>query len=68
MGVLYATGHAGKLGLTKADGEALLAKPYRPEDVIRALKIVRHIVSAEGALRLFPKGSSIFDTSLKGAT
>jgi DNA-binding response OmpR family regulator len=28
-GVLYATGNGGQLGLTKADGEACLGKPYR---------------------------------------
>ena len=68
MGVLYASGHVGKLGLTKADGEALLTKPYRPEDVIRALKIVQQIVSTDGASRQFPKGFSVLDTSPKGAT
>ena len=68
MGVLYASGHVGKLGLTKADGEALLTKPYRPEDVIRALKIVQQIVSTDGASRQFRKGFSVLDTSPKGAT
>ena len=35
MGVLYASGDVGRTGLTKADGEALLTKPYRREDVAR---------------------------------
>ena len=68
MGVLYASGHVGKLGLTKADGQALLTKPYRTEDVIRALKIVQQLVKTEGASRQSPKGFSILDASPKGAT
>src|SRR6478609_5686299 len=39
MGVLYASGHAGQVKLTKTDGDALLVKPYRPEDAVRALKV-----------------------------
>src|SRR5579863_5848653 len=35
----------GQSSLTKADGEARLSKPYRSDDVIRALKIVEEIVS-----------------------
>jgi hypothetical protein len=45
FGILYATNNAGQSNLTKADGEARLGKPYRPDDVIRALKIVEEIVS-----------------------
>jgi DNA-binding response OmpR family regulator len=40
LGVLYATGNSDQIHLTKADGDACLVKPYRPEDVVRALKIV----------------------------
>src|SRR6476646_9685645 len=68
MGVLYASGQVGKLGLTKADGEALLAKPYRAEDVIRALKIVEQIVNTDDTSRSFPRGFSVLDASPKGAT
>jgi DNA-binding response OmpR family regulator len=59
MGVLYASGHASQMGLTKTDGDALLLKPYRPEDLVRALKAVEHIVSADEASRQFPKGFSV---------
>src|ERR1039458_2517528 len=38
-GILYATGNPGEVSLTEAGGEACLAKPYRAEDVVRALKI-----------------------------
>src|ERR1700722_13935219 len=56
LGILYATGNLGHIGLTKADGEACLGKPYRSEDVVRALKIVEEIVSTGEASRPFPKG------------
>jgi two-component sensor histidine kinase/CheY-like chemotaxis protein len=63
MGVLYASGNVGQICLTKVDGDALLIKPYRPEDVLQALKIVEHIVSTGEASRPFPNGFSV----LKGS-
>jgi CheY-like chemotaxis protein len=54
MGVLYASGHSGQMGLTKANGEALLTKPYRPKDVLRAMTIVEQIVKTGEASRPFP--------------
>src|ERR1700722_18898097 len=56
MGILYASGHAGQLNLTRHDGEALISKPYRPEDIVRALKIVEHLVSSGNRPGPFPKG------------
>ncbi len=56
LGVLYATGNSGQFGLTSADGEACIGKPYRPEDVVRALQIVEQMVNTGEALRPFPKG------------
>ena len=43
------------MGLTKANGEALLSKPYRAEDVVRALEIVEQIVSTGEATQPFPQ-------------
>jgi two-component sensor histidine kinase len=60
-GILYATGNSGRNGLTKADGEASLGKPYRPADVVRALKIVEQIVDTGDALRPFPKGFHVLE-------
>jgi DNA-binding response OmpR family regulator len=54
LGVLYATGDMRQMGLTKIDGDACLRRPYRPEDVVHALKIVEQIVSADEVLRRFP--------------
>jgi CheY-like chemotaxis protein len=50
-GVLYATAYVGQTGLSRSDGEASLAKPYRSEDVIRALEIVEELVSTGKASR-----------------
>jgi signal transduction histidine kinase len=55
----------GQMGLTKADGEACLGKPYRPEDVVRALKIVEQIVSTGEASQPFPKGFRVLNGSSK---
>jgi two-component sensor histidine kinase/ActR/RegA family two-component response regulator len=56
LGILYAMGNADHASLTKADGEACLSKPYRPEDVAQALKIVEQIVRTGEASKPFPKG------------
>ena len=63
LGVLYASGNAGQMGLTKADGEACLGKPYRAEDVVRALEIVEQMVSTGEASRPFPKGFYLLNGS-----
>ena len=62
-GILYATGNAGNGNLTKADGEACLNKPYRPEDVIRAIKIVEEIVRTGQASKPFPNGFCLLERS-----
>lgn len=57
FGVLYATGDDVRNStLTLADGDASIAKPYRPEDVVRALAIVREIVTTGIATPPFPSG------------
>ena len=65
MGILYASGNSGQMGLTKVDGEALLSKPYRPEDIVRALEIVEQMVSTGEAQQPFPKGFSVLNGSSK---
>ena len=67
LGVLYATGNASHAGLTRADGEAFLRKPYRPEDVVRALKIVEQMISTGEASRPFPKGFEVLDGVIRGS-
>jgi DNA-binding response OmpR family regulator len=68
MGILYASGNAGQMDLTKTDGDALLVKPYRPEDVVRALKIVESIVSTDPASGRFQKGFSILSLPPKNSS
>jgi DNA-binding response OmpR family regulator len=65
LGVLYASGNEGQMGLTKADGEACLGKPYQPQDVVRALKIVEQIIRAGEASQPFPRGFRVLNGSSK---
>ncbi len=45
IGILYATGNAGSIPLTAADGHACLEKPYIGRDIVRALKLVEAVVA-----------------------
>jgi DNA-binding response OmpR family regulator len=55
IGVLYATGDDARISeLTLADGQASLSKPYRTEDLVRALEIVWEMMTAGTATRPFP--------------
>jgi len=57
FGVLYATGDNARIcKLTLADGEASITKPYRPEDLVRGLEIVREIATGGTASPPFPLG------------
>jgi CheY-like chemotaxis protein len=59
LGVLFASGYAGEMKLTKTYGDALITKPYRMEDVVRSLKIVEDIVRTGDASPPYPKGFSV---------
>jgi DNA-binding response OmpR family regulator len=64
FGVLYATGtDARDSTLTLADGEALIVKPYRNEDLLRAFAIVREIVTSGTATPPFPSGFRLLPKS-----
>ena len=63
MGVLYASGNAAHMRLTRADGEACLGKPYDAVDVVRALEIVQQMVSTGEASRPYPKGFHVLNGS-----
>lgn len=49
LGILYATGNVSRIMLTAANGHACLAKPFRPEDLVRSLEIVANFM-ATGAM------------------
>jgi DNA-binding response OmpR family regulator len=57
FGVLYATGDDARISLlTLADGAAVIAKPYHPADVVRALAVVREITTHGSTALPFPAG------------
>jgi DNA-binding response OmpR family regulator len=68
MGILYASGRVGQMGLTKADGEAILSKPYRTEDVINGLKVVEQIISTDEAKRHCRTGFVVLEDAPRIAT
>jgi len=56
LGVLYASGNAAQVDLTRADGDASIAKPYRSEELLRGLEIVAEIFATGAASPPFPRG------------
>jgi DNA-binding response OmpR family regulator len=61
VGILYATGNVSLALRNIADGDACLAKPYRPEDLMRGLEIVARIVTTGIASPPFPRGFQLLD-------
>jgi DNA-binding response OmpR family regulator len=53
-GILYVTGNMSQVALT--DGDACLAKPYRPVDLVRGMEIVAEIIATGIAQPPFPQG------------
>ncbi len=64
IGILYATGNTSQVLLAAADGDACLTKPYRTEDLLRALDIVAGIVATGIASRPFPRGFQLLDRAI----
>jgi DNA-binding response OmpR family regulator len=56
LGVLYATGERRNSNLAASDGEAVIRKPYRLEDVGRALEIVHEMVTGGTPAPPYPVG------------
>jgi DNA-binding response OmpR family regulator len=56
IGVLFATGNDSSVGITDADGDACLSKPYQTEDLLRGLEIVAGLVAGGAAAPPFPHG------------
>jgi len=61
LGILYATGNVSLVLQNVADGDACLAKPYRPADLMRSLEIVTGIVTTGIASPPFPSGFQLLD-------
>jgi CheY-like chemotaxis protein len=56
LGILYASGNMLHAVLTKTDGHACLAKPYRSSDLVRSMEIVCELISTGTASPPFPYG------------
>ncbi len=57
LGILFATGDDARHStLTRDDGDAVIAKPYATEDVVRALAIIREIAVGGAVTTPFPPG------------
>jgi DNA-binding response OmpR family regulator len=56
LGILYASGNAGDVKLTAVDGHASISKPYRPSDIVLALRIVEEMIQLGTASQPFPHG------------
>ena len=64
FGVLYASADDTRIStLTLADGEAAISKPYRTEDVVRALAIVREMTTGGTTTPPFPRGFRLLPKS-----
>ncbi len=59
LGILYASGNTSDLVLTQADGHAALAKPYRANDLLRALELVRAFAATGTTAPPYPHGFRI---------
>jgi DNA-binding response OmpR family regulator len=64
LGVLYATGLYSDSAVMRVlqsntDGQAWLAKPYRPADLLRSLEIVAEILATGAASLPFPHGFQV---------
>jgi two-component sensor histidine kinase len=62
MGILYASGHV-LPHLTKADGVAVIMKPYRPTDILKAVSIVKQITDTGKGSLPFPERFKILNGS-----
>jgi len=62
LGVLYASGSFGQIWLSADDGQACLAKPYRPCDLLRGLELVAALVATGEASPPFPLGFVVLDS------
>jgi two-component system, response regulator PdtaR len=56
IGILYASGNIEQLLTTAVTGHACLKKPYRPSDVVRALRVVEHMILTGAAPAQLPPG------------
>jgi DNA-binding response OmpR family regulator len=63
IGVLYSTGNISHLMMSVANGDAYLAKPYSPADLVRGMEIVAGIVATGTASPPFPPGFKVLPSA-----
>jgi len=68
LGILYASGNTSELVLTASDGHACLDKPYRSTDLLRALDLVKSLVSTGTATPPYPRGFRILPSAANPAS
>ncbi|MEG3162988.1 response regulator [Sphingomonas sp. PB2P19] len=56
VGILYATGNMSQLALTSENGHGCISKPYRPNDLVRALETVLDIAKTGDVPAVIPNG------------
>jgi DNA-binding response OmpR family regulator len=60
-GILFSTGNSSDISLTRAEGDAMMIKPYRMRDVGRALAIIGQLAQAGETSLVFPRNFRLLD-------
>jgi DNA-binding response OmpR family regulator len=61
IGIIYVTGNISQVDLLCGIGEAYLVKPYRVNDLLRALEITAEILATGIATPPFPRGFQLLN-------
>ena len=66
-GILYASANLASFSLDTVNGDACLAKPYTPNDLLRSLEIVADIVASGRPSEPFPQGFRVLPLAARHA-
>jgi DNA-binding response OmpR family regulator len=61
IGIIFSTGNEHGENLTTLEGDAVLTKPYRLDDVGRSLKIIHELAQFGQTQLVFPRGFRLLD-------
>lgn len=67
MGILYATGNVANVMKTATHGHACIAKPYRLDDLVRSIELVREMVTTGTTSPPFPRGFWLLPPAVSAA-
>jgi DNA-binding response OmpR family regulator len=59
--ILFSTGSSDALGLTRSDGDAVIIKPYRLQDVSRGIEILSQLAKFGKTSLAFPRSFRLLD-------